>query len=156
MDNILSSYLSQLPTAFDATPSSLIEEAKTLINHTRTIWDEVALNIKPNHATFENTIVSFITDKNHTYTRLRLPRFYSSTLPSRDLRDASNCYLNVGKKQAFKQAQKQIQELITQCTSNLHEDSSGIWLPLKSLKAYPKRFWLSSSRARPTMSAKSG
>ncbi|KAL6817559.1 hypothetical protein V8C40DRAFT_281751 [Trichoderma camerunense] len=193
--NILSSSLPQLPPAFDATPLSLIEEAKALIDHTRTVWDEVALNVQPNHATFENTIIPIITDENRKYTRLRILRFYSSTSPSKELRDASNsatsmfndadvgfysrvdiyhlvsAVLNgihqerkdlddesiyyveklhrklrqngcgitdVGKKEAFEQAQKRIQELVTQCTSNLHEDSSGIWISIEELEGVPE------------------
>ncbi|KAM0245682.1 hypothetical protein ACHAQJ_010478 [Trichoderma viride] len=186
----------QLPTAFDATPLSLIDEAKALIDHTRTIWDEVALSIKPNHATFENTIIPIITDENRKYMRLRILKFYSSTSPSKELRDASNsatslfndadvelysradiyrlvsavlseihrerkdlddesiyyveklhrklrqngCGItDVGKKQAFEQAQKRIQELVRQCTSNLHEDSSGIWLSVEELEGVPEK-----------------
>ncbi|QYT03605.1 Mitochondrial intermediate peptidase [Trichoderma simmonsii] len=193
--NILSSSLPQLPPAFDATPLSLVEEAKALIDHTCTVWDEVVLNVQPNNATFENTITPIITDENQKYTRLRILRFYSSTSPSKELRDASNsatsmfndadvelysrvdiyrlvsAVLNgilqeredldnesihyvenlhrrfrqngcgitdVGKKEAFEQAQKRIQELVTQCTSNLHEDSSGIWLSIKELEGVPE------------------
>ncbi|KAL6824677.1 hypothetical protein J3E69DRAFT_356305 [Trichoderma sp. SZMC 28015] len=193
---ILSSSLPQLPPAFDATPLSLIEEAKYLIDHTRTVWDEVALNVQPDHATFENTIIPIITDENQKYTRLRILRFYSSTSPSKELRDASNsatsmfndadvelysrvdiyrlvsAVLNgshkeredlddesiyyveklhrklrqngcgitdVGKKQAFERAHKRIQELVTQCTSNLHEDSSGIWLSVEELEGVPDK-----------------
>ncbi|KAL5083879.1 hypothetical protein Trisim1_000789 [Trichoderma cf. simile WF8] len=72
--NILSSSLPQLPPAFDATPLSLIEEAKTLIDHTRTVWDAVALNVQPNDATFENTIIPIITDENQKYTRLYITK----------------------------------------------------------------------------------
>lgn len=186
----------QLPRAFDATPLSLIDEAKALIDHTRTIWDEVALSVKPNHATFKNTVIPIITDENQKYMRLRILKFYSSTSPSKELRDASNsatsllndadvelysrvdiyrlvsavlsdirqerkdlddesiyyveklhrklgqngCGItDVGKKQAFEQAQKRIQELVRQCTSNLHEDSSGIWLSVEELEGVPEK-----------------
>ncbi|PNP56000.1 hypothetical protein THARTR1_03937 [Trichoderma harzianum] len=194
--NVLFSCLPQSPTSFDATPSSLIEEAKALIDHTRTIWDEVALNVKPDYATFENTIIPIVTDENQKYTRLRILRFYSSTSPSKDLRDASNsatsmindadmelysrvdiyhlvtavwsgihqdrkdlddesiyyveklhrklrqngCGItDVGRKQAFEQAQKRIQELVKQCAANLHEDTSGIWLSIKELEGVPEK-----------------
>ncbi|KKP02794.1 peptidase family M3 [Trichoderma harzianum] len=194
--NILSSSLPQLPPAFDATPLSLIEEAKAFIDHTRTVWDKVALKVQPNDATFENTIIPIITDENQKYIRLRILRFYSSTSPSKELRDASNsatsmfndadvelysrvdiyhlvsAVLNgihqeredlddesiyyveklhrtlrqngcgitdVRKKQAFEQAQKRIQGLVTQCTSNLHEDSSGIWLSIEELEGVPEK-----------------
>ncbi|PTB34860.1 uncharacterized protein TrAFT101_002296 [Trichoderma asperellum] len=186
----------QLPTAFDATPLSIIDEAKALIDHTRTIWDEVAQSVKPNHATFENTIIPIITDENRKYTRLRILKFYSSTSPSKELRDASNSatslfndadvelysrediyglvsailsdihqerknlddestyyveklhrklrqngsgITDVEKKQAFEQTQKKIQELVRECTSNLHEDSSGIWLSVEELEGVPEK-----------------
>lgn len=189
------STLPQLPTPFDATPSSLVEEAKALVDHTRAVWDEIALNVKPNNATFENTILPIITDENQKYTKLRLLRFYSSTSPSKELRDASNsatslfndadvelysradiyCLVSAvlsdiherrgnlddesiyyveklhrklkqngceitdaAKKQAFEKAQKRIQELVKQCTSNLNEDSSGIWLSIEELEGVPE------------------
>ncbi|KAL6693409.1 hypothetical protein J3F84DRAFT_401284 [Trichoderma pleuroticola] len=138
--NILSSCLPQSPTAFDATPSSLIEEAKALIDHTRTIWDEVALNVKPDYATFENTIIPIL------YSRVDIYHLVTAVWSGihqdrKDLDDEQNgCGItDVGRKQAFEQAQKRIQELVKQCTANLHEDTSGIWLSIKELEGVPEK-----------------
>ncbi|KAL7954194.1 hypothetical protein V8C34DRAFT_320186 [Trichoderma compactum] len=188
MDNIdiVSSHLPQLPTAFDATPSALIDEAKALINHTCSIWDEVALNVRPSHATFGSAIIPVIVGGGQEYTRLRILRFYNASnsatsmindadveLYSRvdiyhlvsavlsgihqerkDLDDESIYYVekphhtprqngcgitDVGKRQAFEQAQKRIQEPVTQCTSNLHKDSPGIWLSIRELEGVPEK-----------------
>ncbi|KAK4059871.1 hypothetical protein Trihar35433_10415 [Trichoderma harzianum] len=125
--NILSSSLSQLPPAFDATPLSLIEEAKTLIDHTRTVWDEVALSVQPNHATFENTIIPIITDENQKHTRLRILRFYSSTSPSKELRDASNSATST-----FNDADVElysrvdIYRLVSEVLNGIHQERKGL------------------------------
>ncbi|KAK3362934.1 peptidase family M3-domain-containing protein [Lasiosphaeria hispida] len=41
-------------------------------------------------------------------------------------------------KQAFEDGNKGIQELVRRCTSNLDEDSSGLWLPLEELEGEPE------------------
>ncbi|KAK0756199.1 LOW QUALITY PROTEIN: hypothetical protein N5P37_011114, partial [Trichoderma harzianum] len=116
-----------LPPAFDATPLSLIEEAKALIDHTRTVWDDVTLNVQPNFATFENTIIPIITDENQKYTRLRILRFYSSTSPSKELRDASNSATSM-----FNDADVElysrvdIYRLVSEVLNGIHQERKGL------------------------------
>jgi metallopeptidase MepB len=188
-----------LPTVFDATASSLIQDAQNLVDQTKSVWDGVVSNVQhPNNATFTNTILPIAQDENAS--KSRILRFYASTSPSKELRDASNAatkilsdadtalysridmfvlvdavlkkidavqgehgqldgqskyyvrklhrrmYQNgcgIGDsdppaKEPFEQVNKRIQELVRQCTSNLHEDPSGLWLSLDELEGVPE------------------
>ena len=82
----------QPPIAFDATPSSLVQEAQTLIDRSRTAWDGVVSSAAADlaNATFNNTIRPIIDDENAKLARTRLLRFYASTSPSKELREASH------------------------------------------------------------------
>nr|A0A8J9S3C0.1 RecName: Full=Oligopeptidase PhomG; AltName: Full=Phomopsin biosynthesis cluster protein G [Diaporthe leptostromiformis]BDA39153.1 peptidase M3 [Diaporthe leptostromiformis] len=62
-------FAAQQPPLFDATPSSLKEDAEELIAETIAAWDSIVSQIQTENATFLT--------------------FYSSTSPSKDLRDAS-------------------------------------------------------------------
>ncbi|KAK5657182.1 hypothetical protein OQA88_3240 [Cercophora sp. LCS_1] len=177
-----SKWPSQLPTVFDATASSLVRDAKLLVDQTKAIWDRIVAD-----------------DENAKQSKARVLRFYASTSPSKELRDASNvattilndadaelysradifilvdavlkkiedtsgdashdqlseqskyyirklhrkmlmngCGIaNPVAKKAFEQVNKRIKELVRQCTSNLHEDSSGLWLSLQELDGVP-------------------
>ena len=80
----------QSPIVFDATPSSLLEDTQVIIDTTNRVWDAIAANVRPEEATFENTIQPIIDDENARIAKSRLLKFYASTSPSKDLRDASN------------------------------------------------------------------
>ncbi|OAQ82559.1 metallopeptidase [Purpureocillium lilacinum] len=80
----------QVPPLFDATPTSLKEDAERLIATTFATWDSVVSEIQPEHATFDNTIVPIFQDENARSAKRRVLCFYASTHPSKDMRDASN------------------------------------------------------------------
>jgi metallopeptidase MepB len=82
----------QPPIAFGATPSSLVQEAQTLIERSRTVWDGVVSSAAADraNATFDNTIRPIIDDENAKLARTRLLRFFASTSPSKELREASH------------------------------------------------------------------
>ncbi|KAK4442706.1 hypothetical protein QBC34DRAFT_338256 [Podospora aff. communis PSN243] len=90
MTAVLSSWPSQPPTVFDATPKSLVDEAQHLIAQTKATWDAIAANIGVEEATFANVILPIVHHENARLFRARILRFYASTSPSKELRDASN------------------------------------------------------------------
>ncbi|KAK1752826.1 hypothetical protein QBC47DRAFT_430873 [Echria macrotheca] len=199
-----------LPIVFDATPSSLIRDAQNLVDQTKSVWDGVVSKVQhPNNATFTNTILPIAEDENAS--KARIIRFYASTSPSKELRDASNAatkilsdadtalysrtdmfvlvdavlkkidaaqsehgqldgqskyyvrklhrkmYQNgcgigdsdLAAKGRFEQVNKRVQELVRQCTSNLHEDPSGLWLSLDELEGVPESKIAAMRKHRP-------
>jgi len=184
----------QSPVVFDATPSSLIAEARALISTSRAVWDSIAAGVATDKATFDNTIRPIIDDENGSLAKSRLLRFYASTSPSKELREASHtattllndsdaerlsrvdvfariaavvqnmndnptlddqskyyvqklhramcmngCVIPDSRnRDAFHQANKRVKELVRQCTENLEEDTSGIWLTPEELEGLPQ------------------
>lgn len=57
-------FASQPPPLFDATPSSLKEDAERLITNTSATWDLVVSQIPVEDATFQNTIEPIFQDDN--------------------------------------------------------------------------------------------
>ncbi|KAK3356825.1 hypothetical protein B0T25DRAFT_140077 [Lasiosphaeria hispida] len=81
----------QAPIVFDATPSSLIQDAQALIDRSKIEWDSVvSATADPDEATFDKTIRPIIDDENVKLAKARLLRFYASTSPSKELREASH------------------------------------------------------------------
>jgi len=83
---------SQAPIVFNATPSSLVQEAQALIDRSKTVWDSVVFSAAADLAnvTFDNTVRPIIDDENVKLARARLLRFYASTSPSKEIREASH------------------------------------------------------------------
>ena len=53
----------QLPSFFNATASSLIQDAHNLVDQTKSAWDSIATKVQhPSNATFTNTIVPIAQD----------------------------------------------------------------------------------------------
>ncbi|KAK0732007.1 hypothetical protein B0H67DRAFT_474268 [Lasiosphaeris hirsuta] len=82
----------QAPIIFDATPSSLIQDAQALIDRSKILWDSLIVSAAglPDGATFDNTIRPIIDDENVKLAKTRGLRFYASTSPSKELREASH------------------------------------------------------------------
>lgn len=57
-------FAAQPSPLFDATPSSLKEDAEKLIAETITIWDLIVSRVQAEDATFQNTIVPIFQDEN--------------------------------------------------------------------------------------------
>lgn len=80
----------QSPPVFDATPESIRNDAQSLVERTQKVWQDIVKTVKLEYAIFDNVIQPIIQDENHRSTSMRLLRFYASTSPSKELRDASN------------------------------------------------------------------
>lgn len=79
----------QAPISFSATPSELGEEAMHLVNEIQNIVDKI-VSMDILQANFHNTIQPFIDMENHLWSQSRLIKFYASTHPNEQLREASN------------------------------------------------------------------
>ncbi|KAF2724833.1 zincin [Polychaeton citri CBS 116435] len=78
------------PPLFDATASSIVDEARAIVAATVSVCNHVSAKIKPDQADFDNTVRPLAENENARSKRENYLRFYASTSPSRDLRDASN------------------------------------------------------------------
>lgn len=79
----------QAPPSFTATPESLVADAKKLNNICRNIMDKIVHDVKPENATFENTVLPMALDENEYALSSRVIGFYKSVSTDQDLRDAS-------------------------------------------------------------------
>ncbi|KAH8896016.1 zincin [Thozetella sp. PMI_491] len=79
----------QGPLLFNMTPSSISEETQKLISDREHLWNEIIGKITPDTATVENTLLPIVHFENHLLIRRRAIRFYLSTSPLKELRDAS-------------------------------------------------------------------
>lgn len=95
MSRNISQLLPQSPPLFNATPESIRSDAEMLVQRTREVWQEALDSTTPQTATFENIIVPMIQDENAKSTSVRVLRFYSSTSPSKALREASNAIVTI-------------------------------------------------------------
>ncbi len=86
----LSRDLPQIPPVFDATPKSLLGDARSLVERTQKVWEDIVKEVTTESATFENAIKPSIDDENSRLNSIRILKFYASTSPSRALRDASS------------------------------------------------------------------
>ncbi|KAK0646941.1 hypothetical protein B0T16DRAFT_493824 [Cercophora newfieldiana] len=85
----LSERLPQLPIVFDATSSTLEDEAKALVTASKSVWDNIVASVTAEEATFDNTIRPIIDDENRSLAKSKLLSFYASISPSEKLREAS-------------------------------------------------------------------
>ncbi|KAJ9143304.1 Peptidase M3A/M3B, thimet/oligopeptidase F [Pleurostoma richardsiae] len=92
---LLASVGPQSPPLFQTTPQSLRGDAQGLISSTISVWDGVVANIRPEDASFENTIWPIVQDENIRSEKQRILRFYASTSPVKDLRDASHAIIKL-------------------------------------------------------------
>ena len=84
----------QLAISFDTTASSLVQDAQNLVDQTKSVWDRIVAHVQhPSNATFTNTVLPIALDENASAARIL--RFYASTSPSKELRDASNTATNI-------------------------------------------------------------
>lgn len=80
----------QLPLAFDATPESLIQDAHTIVETTKSIWDRITREVIPEEATIDNVILPVAHNDNMTREKAPVIHFAASTNPSEAMRNASN------------------------------------------------------------------
>jgi metallopeptidase MepB len=79
----------QAPPSFNATPESLIADANKLIDICRNMMDKMVEDVKPETATFENTVLLIALDDNESSLSSKVIEFYKSVSTDKSLRDAS-------------------------------------------------------------------
>lgn len=79
----------QAPPTFTATPESLVADAKKLNDICRNMMDEMVEDVKPESATFENTVLPMALDENKSGLSSRVIAFYQAVSTDKGLRDAS-------------------------------------------------------------------
>lgn len=79
----------QLPPKFTATPESLIEGTKKLIDRSRNVQDAIVKDITRNTANFKNTLLPIAQDDNLMAIEAHIIGFYAAVSTDQKLRDAS-------------------------------------------------------------------
>lgn len=79
----------QAPPSFTATAASLVDDAKKICEHSRSILDTIAREITPEKATFETVLKPMIEDENASSLQTRIIGFYQAVSAESELRDAS-------------------------------------------------------------------
>ncbi|KAI9851075.1 MAG: hypothetical protein M1838_004507 [Thelocarpon superellum] len=79
----------QAPPKFIATPSSLIDDTKQLIQGSRAVQDGVVANVTPENATFDNVLRPLARDENEMADVSHIICFYQAVSADQALRDAS-------------------------------------------------------------------
>ena len=79
----------QPPLNFDATPSSLVTDARKLVTDAESVVNQIT-KIEQGEADFSNAILPFLNHENLALRESLVIRFYRSTSPRKDLRDASD------------------------------------------------------------------
>lgn len=80
----------QAPPAFKYTRTSLGEEAKAIIERSRTLEDEIVKTVKAEEATFENVLRLMAQDEDEAALETRIIGFYQYVSGDKALRDASS------------------------------------------------------------------
>ena len=83
------------PPRFDVTPSYISDTARSLVSTTASVCQDIVNRIKPEEATFNNTIRPLAEDENTRSERENHLRFFTSTSPIKELRDASNAAVTI-------------------------------------------------------------
>ncbi|KAF2787398.1 zincin [Melanomma pulvis-pyrius CBS 109.77] len=79
----------QLPPKFTATPASLIEQTKKLIDRSRSVQDVIVKDISAAAANFENVVLPVARDDNKMAIESHIIGFYQAVSTDQKLRDAS-------------------------------------------------------------------
>ncbi|KAF2684460.1 zincin [Lentithecium fluviatile CBS 122367] len=79
----------QLPPRFTATPASLVDDTKRLIERSRKVQDDIVASVKPEQANFENVVLPVARDDNKMAIESHIIGFYQAVSTDKALRDAS-------------------------------------------------------------------
>ncbi|GAD95132.1 metallopeptidase MepB [Paecilomyces variotii No. 5] len=79
----------QAPPLFKETPSSILDKTKALIEQTRNLQDQITNTVRPEEATFANTVLPLAQKENENAVEAHILRFYSAVSTDNKLRDAS-------------------------------------------------------------------
>lgn len=80
----------QIPPVFVATPQSILDDAKRLINASRKAQDDVVRSVTPEVATFGNVLRPLAVDENSMALESHILGFYQAVSTDKKLRDASS------------------------------------------------------------------
>ncbi|KAL8750571.1 MAG: hypothetical protein Q9184_006380 [Pyrenodesmia sp. 2 TL-2023] len=80
----------QEPPLFNTTPDSLVREARTLIEQSRNVQNELIKNFKPETATFATVLLPLAQNDNASKARSHVITLHHAVSPDQALRDASN------------------------------------------------------------------
>ena len=79
----------QAPPLFTGTPASILDDTRRLLDKSRELQDKIVADIKPDDATFENTLLPMAHDENTMGLETHIIGFYQSVSTNQDLRNAS-------------------------------------------------------------------
>ncbi|KAI9678247.1 MAG: hypothetical protein M1817_006192 [Caeruleum heppii] len=79
----------QAPPKFTATPSTLIAEAKALIDRSRKVQDKIVAEVRAETASFDNVLLPLAYDDNAMGDESHILCFYQAVSTQKELRDAS-------------------------------------------------------------------
>jgi metallopeptidase MepB len=80
----------QAPPLFTASASFLVDDAKRICEHTRSLLNKIAAEVTPETATFENVVLPIALDENASGLETRIIGFYQAVSTDQELRDASS------------------------------------------------------------------
>ena len=80
----------EAPPDFNVTAKSLLENTESTLQNTRKLQDHLIASIQPENATFANVLLPLAEDENHTSSLKRLYKFFGTTSPLAELREASD------------------------------------------------------------------
>ncbi|KAK8176115.1 thimet oligopeptidase [Phyllosticta citrichinensis] len=80
----------QAPPKFTATPQSLLDDTKRLLDQSRKIQDDIVAQVPPEKATFSNVLLPVAQDDDQMSLESHILGFYSAVSTEKALRDASN------------------------------------------------------------------
>lgn len=79
----------QAPPLFTATPASVVEDTKKMLDEAKKVTDEIVAKIKPEDASFKNVILPMAQDDNKQTLSAHILGFYQSVSTDQKLRDSS-------------------------------------------------------------------
>jgi metallopeptidase MepB len=80
----------QAPPMFTATPRSIIDDTKRLIEQSRKVQDQVVFGVQPEEASFANVLLPLAHDNNAMSLEMHILTFYQAVSTDKKLRDASS------------------------------------------------------------------
>jgi metallopeptidase MepB len=79
----------QAPPIFTATPKSVIDDTKKMLDNSKRVTDEIVAKVSAQHASFESVILPMALDENMQTLEAHILGFYQSVSTNQELRDAS-------------------------------------------------------------------
>ncbi len=79
----------QPPPLLTTVSSSIIDDAKRLIETSREVQHQIAASLRPDEATFTNAVLPLVQAENALHLQSHILSFYQHVSPDEKLRDAS-------------------------------------------------------------------